>query len=205
MRKAQAAISDALLFLVVVMLALGLVFHFVSNYGNAQDATLRSAYTIDFVQALIKALYYMDVGTLASTDAACAALADYSRSGDVALCLKEDAADCTTTSPCAIDNVGAGCGAVGLKAMRCALNESFKPFRYAGYHYLFEMRDQNDNIIPVSGNAISSITKSGNEGCDSINALDKLAVSAPFRVVMKSVTTAPTSLSNWKITVCLWR
>ncbi len=63
-RKSQAAITDAIILLLVATFACTLIFSFVGNWGNDHDAVLRSAYTLNYMQSVSKSMYYIDASTL---------------------------------------------------------------------------------------------------------------------------------------------
>ena len=62
--RAQAAIIDALILLLVSIAASMLIFNFVGTWGEDQDQVLRSAYVLNYMQSVSKALYYVDSSTL---------------------------------------------------------------------------------------------------------------------------------------------
>ncbi len=65
-RRGQAAIFDAIMFLLFVSGSIALMYHFFTAYGIAQDQTMRSAYMLAYAQDVGKALYYTSAEQLAS-------------------------------------------------------------------------------------------------------------------------------------------
>ena len=64
--RGQAAIFDAIMFLLFVSSSIALMYHFFTAYGVAQDKTMRSAYMLAYAQDVGKALYYTHASQLAS-------------------------------------------------------------------------------------------------------------------------------------------
>ncbi|MEM4255335.1 MAG: hypothetical protein QXR53_03330 [Candidatus Norongarragalinales archaeon] len=62
--KSQAAITDAIILLLVSIFSSVLIFNFVGTWGEDQDQVLRSAYVLNYMQSVSKALYYVDASTL---------------------------------------------------------------------------------------------------------------------------------------------
>lgn len=63
-RRSQAAITDAIILLLVTTFASVLVFSFIGTWGNDHDAVLRSAYVLNYMQSVSKSMYYIDASTL---------------------------------------------------------------------------------------------------------------------------------------------
>ena len=63
-KKSQAAITDAIILLLITTFSVGLMFGFVGNWGNDQDTVLRSGYVLNYMQSVVKAMYYVDVQPL---------------------------------------------------------------------------------------------------------------------------------------------
>ncbi|HLC38043.1 MAG TPA: hypothetical protein VJI71_01175 [Candidatus Norongarragalinales archaeon] len=62
--KGQAAITDAIILLLIAAFSSTLIFSFVGEWGNDQDSVLRSAYVLNYMQSVVKAMYYVDASTL---------------------------------------------------------------------------------------------------------------------------------------------
>ena len=63
-KRGQAAITDSLILLLVSIFSSVLIFNFVGEWGQDQDQVLRSAYVLNYMQSVSKALYYVDASTL---------------------------------------------------------------------------------------------------------------------------------------------
>ena len=61
--KAQAAITDAIVLLLITTFSVTLLFSFVGNWGNDQQTVLRSAYVVNYMQSVTKTMYYVDAST----------------------------------------------------------------------------------------------------------------------------------------------
>ena len=67
-KRSQAAITDAIILLLVATFSVSLIFDFVGNWGNDQDTVLRSAYVLNYMQSVVKTMYYVDASTLSNID-----------------------------------------------------------------------------------------------------------------------------------------
>ncbi|MFH1107393.1 MAG: hypothetical protein V1787_05870 [Candidatus Micrarchaeota archaeon] len=63
--RSQAVFFDGILFLLVVIFSISMVFVALNAYTNSQDRTLSSAYVMNYQQSVTKALYYVDVASMA--------------------------------------------------------------------------------------------------------------------------------------------
>ena len=70
-RRAQAALFDGLMFLMLVIFAVGMMFTSLNSYTISQDKVMRSAYQINYVQSSMKAIYYLDASTLQNVKSYC--------------------------------------------------------------------------------------------------------------------------------------
>lgn len=68
-RKGQAAITDAIILLLISTFASSLIFAFVGNWGNDHDAVLRSSYVLNYMQSVSKTMYYVDASQLSGIGA----------------------------------------------------------------------------------------------------------------------------------------
>lgn len=190
--KGQAALFDSIFFLIIVMGAVTMLFQFVYSYGASQDNAIRSAYTLDFLQSLMKSIYYVDAGSISSDLGECDELSNWAASGTVAECIKLDAEDGR------LNNSGAACGKVGLTAMRCVMNEFMKPYVFSGYSYTVEMQSQNGTAVladkPISNEKVFL--------CQNANATEIVAVSTPFRVLVGDSSKGQMLIN--KLTICVW-
>lgn len=148
MKKAQAAVFDGIMFLLLVSFSVTLMFSFLSDYGNAQAKTLQSSHTLNYVQGIGKALYTLDVSMLQSTDLDtlgnswnyenCNTLEKF-RSNTVSDLIKRDISDGFFNNKFGdSDDIS---NAPGKLALRCALFELMKPVTGSGYDYLAEVLD----------------------------------------------------------------
>ena len=62
--KSQASITDAIILLLIAAFSSTLVFAFVGEWGNDQDNVLRSSYVLNYMQSVMKTMYYVDASTL---------------------------------------------------------------------------------------------------------------------------------------------
>ena len=166
--RAQAAIIDALILLLVSIAASMLIFNFVGTWGEDQDQVLRSAYVLNYMQSVSKALYYVDSSTLSeiksdeldvyekaltatgfetnpqydlsSPDYGCNQLKDYPGTLRVTDLMKRDLADSDPEVGVkpTLDDQFGNARVPGRTAVRCALKELMKPFAFSGYKYYFE-------------------------------------------------------------------
>lgn len=210
-KRSQAAIFDGIMFLLLVTLSASLVFVSVSSYGQQQDAVMRSAHVLNYMQSVMKSLYYVNAVTLkdvpeeekvtAYKDLKCKVLDKYLGSISVTDLLKRDLAD---PDEVVLDDKYGGIDAFGRTAMRCAAKELMKPFAFSGYKYFVEVIDPskqprdfpNGQPISVVGKRITNsldpkvlgedekgqATAPGCQGAADAG-YKLLSVSAPFRVV----------------------
>lgn len=179
--RSQASLFDGLTFLMIVSFSMALVFTYLNSYGNYEDASLRSAHTLNYMQAIMKSFYYIDLATLTNVTSEgatagpygdltgnCSKLLRWRGTFSVAEMLKKDLADenhSGYTTPCFDDHFGyaeqcgSGAFAPGKLAMRCAMKEMMKPFSYAGYGYLVD-------LIADSPRATLGRLTCGNQRCD---------------------------------------
>ena len=147
--RAQAAVIDGIMFLLVVVTSVTLVYSFYGNYGQAQDKTAYSAFVMNFMQATVKTLYYLDASTLSKVDAYslqsglngpdCGQLQKYPGISVMEL-LKKDSTPVPLTGVngdgndiADLDNKFGKADAPGKLAMRCAMKELMKPFEFANF------------------------------------------------------------------------
>ncbi len=154
--KAQASIVDAIAFMTLVGVSVSLVFVMVSNYGESQDKLLRSSYTLNYIQSVIKELYNLDVSTLSQVTEESVS-EEITRNGEVKVgpsnckdlnqfhgrisvmdLIKFDVSEYKPGTYPFNDTFGS-VKKMGVTALHCALRELMKPFTIAGYHYLAEV------------------------------------------------------------------
>ncbi len=63
--RAQAAIFDGILFLLIASVSVAMMFVFVNQYGVEQDNAIRSSHMLNYVESAVKEIYYLRVDTLA--------------------------------------------------------------------------------------------------------------------------------------------
>lgn len=226
MKKAQAAIFDGIMFLLLVSLSVAMMFSFLSDYGNAQARTLRSSHLLNYVQGIGKSIYSLDASQLSSTDLTlrpsgwnhhnCDALAPFA-SNTVADLLKRDIADYK------FDNrfgQSEEANAPGKLALRCALFELMKPVVGSGFDYNAEVLDGDAAVkFPPfhdespdeptlitnldEGDSVYAAALAG-QGCGSISQVLKgkqlLAISTPFRVFDDDGVTR----HDHQLRICMW-
>jgi len=160
------------MFLLLVSFSMAIVFTFLNTYGVAQDNVIRSAHTLNYVQSVMKSIYFIDANTLAQADSNagdcnkgdcqdergvyggdmnCSQLENWRVSvGDV---VKKDLVDGRLD-----DKFGTqGAEAPGKTALRCLFREVMKPFRQAGYHYFVEV------LEPTSYSPLQNFKGAGTE------------------------------------------
>ncbi|MFH1056205.1 MAG: hypothetical protein V1717_00155 [Candidatus Micrarchaeota archaeon] len=182
-KRSQAAISDAIILLLVTSFSAALIFNFIGTWGNDQDSVLRSSYVLNYMQSVSKAAYHVDASTLQNigpggidvySDLDCSQLKDYPGTLRVTDLLKRDLGDSNPGSglpgesvlPKLDDKFGLDENAAvvpGKTAMRCAMKELMKPFAFAGYTYYFEVLSlenpadaQDGDFVPVEGGEITN-------------------------------------------------
>ncbi len=159
--RAQAAIFDGIMFLLLSSFSVAIIFSFLNNYGAAQDRVMQSANIVNYMHGVMKQIYYVDASTLANVDnygnafpgdygdeknvygeMNCSNLSKWSSS--VADVVKKDLLDGKLD-----DKFGNQGGiALGKTALRCLFKETMKPFRQAGYHYFVEILNP-DTYFPL--------------------------------------------------------
>ncbi|MFA4946586.1 MAG: hypothetical protein WC607_03575 [Candidatus Micrarchaeia archaeon] len=175
--RGQAAIFDGITFLLLASFSTGLLFVAVSNYGEQEDAVMRSAHVLNYVQSFTKAVYYVNVNTLSDvckdptggTLAECKGEGAYSDLGGVDGCssltgylgsvsvtdlLKRDLAD---PENMILDDAYGGIPAKGKLALRCAAKELLRPFVVSGYKYYIEVIDPSQSNIYSNGNPVRTL------------------------------------------------
>lgn len=157
--RAQAAIFDGIMFLLLTSFSVAIIFSFLNTYGEAQDRVLRSSNVINYMHSIMKEIYYVDANTLSKASEPtikgdylnesvvyaglnCSNLSQWGISvGDV---VKKDMLDGNLD-----DKFGDKGGiALGKLSLRCLFKEIMKPFRQAGYHYFAEILETN-NYKPI--------------------------------------------------------
>lgn len=162
--RGQAAIFDGIMFLLITSFSCALIFSFIQTYGQSEDNAMRSAYELNFLQSVLKTIYYLDAETLAeiSSDGlqvyktnpdidddskGCKALSKYKGRFSVIDLFKRDLADNPKDplyEPLLNDRFdgttpGKGPFVPGRTGMRCAMKELMKPITFAGYDYFVEV------------------------------------------------------------------
>ncbi|MFH1246752.1 MAG: hypothetical protein V1644_00065 [Candidatus Micrarchaeota archaeon] len=151
MKKAQAAIFDGIMFLLLVSFSVAMMFSFLSDYGQSQSKILRSSHSLNYVQGIGKVLYSLDVSTLSNTmlpstspdvnvPLQCSGLEKF-RSNTVADLLKRDVSDGKFDNKFNTGEEIATANAPGKLALRCALYELMKPVVQSGFDYNAEILD----------------------------------------------------------------
>ena len=155
-RRAQAAVFDGIMFLLLVSLSCTFVFVFVSSYGQQEDQVMRSAYLLNYMQSVMKAVYFIDASQVSGIrvvgDAEaelypsldCAITKDYPGTVSVSDLVKRDIGDPAQTHPQgpALDDKFGSAMSPGRTALRCTLKELMKPLALSGYKYFAEFLDQ---------------------------------------------------------------
>ncbi|MFH0835599.1 MAG: hypothetical protein V1834_00360 [Candidatus Micrarchaeota archaeon] len=62
--KGQAAIYDGIMFLLLAAFSSALIFSFIQGFGTQQDRVMRSAFQLNQMQTVFKAIHYVDVNSL---------------------------------------------------------------------------------------------------------------------------------------------
>jgi hypothetical protein len=167
--RGQAALYDAIFFLLLVTAACTMVYVFVGSYGASEDQVIRSAHTMNFMQSIMKAVYFIDAQAVSKVSSeqsgvlegekvypgldapkGCNILAKWPATLSVADLLKKDLSDPDPTDV-KMDDLFGGAQAPGRLAMRCMMKEIMKPFSYAGYYYLADVvkLKEVDVVLPV--------------------------------------------------------
>jgi len=134
--KAQAVLFDAIMFMLLSAVSVGIIFSFLSTYGRQETAVLQSANILNYVQGIMKTSYFIDASTLYNTNITykggevlnCSDLQNF-YGVSVAQLLKKDLSDGV------FDNMYGNSPAPGKKALRCLMYEVMQPFSQAGYDY----------------------------------------------------------------------
>ncbi|MEW5955008.1 MAG: hypothetical protein AB1626_00535 [Candidatus Micrarchaeota archaeon] len=169
--RGQAAIFDGIMFLMLVSFSMAMVFTFLNTYGTAQDNVIRSSHTLNYMQSVMKSIYFMDAHTLAKVDSPLLAGCDDGDCQDEATVYGESM-NCSQLETWTVtvgdvvkkdlvdgrldDKFGTqGAEAPGKTALRCLFREVMKPFRQAGYHYFVEVLEPRTysplQNFPLSG------------------------------------------------------
>ncbi len=221
--KAQAAIFDGIMFLLLVSLSVAMMFAFLSDYGNAQSRILRSSHSLNYVQGIGKAIYSLDASTLGVVDLGrnwpydnCDAL-DKFRSNTVADLLKRDVADGNFDNKFGQSDEA---NAPGKLALRCALSELMKPVVGSGFDYHaeilsgdasprfspFPLSPEDTEPVLITNLAPGDVIYEAAEnsrGCDSISSAlqgkQLLAISTPFRVFDEDG-----GAHDHQLRICMW-
>ncbi len=219
--RAQAAIFDGIMFLLLVSFSVGMMFMFLSDYGIAQSRALRSSHLLNYAQSIGKTLYSIDVSSLKSSNLGagfpvnCDVLAKF-KSNTVADLLKRDISDGKFDNRFGQSDEP---NAPGKIALRCALFELMKPIVGSGFDYHAEVLDgdvaprfspfpiEQDEVEPF---LVTNLPRDDpnylvalNKGCDSISANLKskqlLAISTPFRVFDQQGVN-----HDHQLRICMW-
>jgi len=209
--RAQAALFDGILFLLLVTFSVSMMYAYLTSYGVAQERTLRSSHEINFMQELVKTIYSVDVSTLkgvpkweadskeklnpAYADLNCSKLTPYEGRISVAELLKKDLSDfsgsaCGEDTNCQskslLDDKFGESDAPGATALRCALKEFMKPFTFSGMEYLAEVENEFAHRVTARNSTGQEIVMGNTKiaSCEEAANLynDLLAVRAPFRI-----------------------
>ena len=223
--KAQAAVFDGIMFLLLVSFSVGMMFMFLSDYGNSQAKILRSSHLLNYAQSIGKTLYALDVAQLKSTEfpesidgnlpVKCTALERF-RGNTVADLLKRDVSDRKFDNKFGESDIA---NAPGKLALRCALTEIMKPVVGSGFDYYAEVLDDDASPrfspFPLSSTDPEQILVTNlptndviyshavANGCDGISTNLKskqlLAIATPFRVFDESGTK-----HDHQLRICMW-
>ena len=232
--RGQASLFDGITFLLLATAASAMVFVQVGNYGVEESKVLRSAFVLNYMQSVVKAMYSLDSSTLQyvtseglgaykdldSGASKCADLVNYAGNVGVADLIKRDLTEAIPR----LDDSFDGSPILGKTAARCAMKELMKPFAFAGFDYIFEVLDQdtadasNPAGRPVPYESTGSpklvsnqfLRKGGREiflDCDAVSrgVSDSQAVSAPFQVVYTSNANGfDQDTRRYRLRFCIW-
>lgn len=210
MMKAQAAIFDGIIFLLLSTFSASLIYVSVANYGQQEDAVMRSAHVMNYMQSFMKSIYFVNAQTLAGVcqgdacaapwyqdladpEKGCKSLETYLGSISVTDLLKRDLADPETML---LDNKYGGIPARGKTATRCAAKELMKPFADAGYKYYVEVVNPQSTILYENGDPVPlekggkkmtnsndpRVIKEGDENYERLSGCEE-AVKAGYKVL----------------------
>ncbi len=231
--RAQAALFDGIMFLLISSMSVGIMYSFMVAYGDSQDRVMRSAHVLNYVQSVMKSIYFMDASTLENVDpikvggsvvADCSKLGQWKGTITVADMVKKDLAnpgpftqDFTTWG--LFDDKYGAADAPGKTALWCLLNEVMKPFSQAGYKYLAEAL--NGKLLQTyPSTATTVITDSalvqnnprlfprGQPLCELVSDYFKesITVASPFRILVETQagpTPGPQTV-QYMLRVCVW-
>ncbi|VVB70265.1 Uncharacterised protein [uncultured archaeon] len=174
--KAQSGVFDGIFFLLVVTVSITMMFVFASQYGTAQTEVLNTYYNLNYISALMKSIYYLDVGQLSQikfgdetnprigiTDPYygmnCQSLADFNNTllSDL---VKRDLTDAVLDNKYSLGG-NPGISAPGKTALRCALYEFMKPFESAGLKYFLQIQIPRSVQSPDYAYATQKLLPSG--------------------------------------------
>ena len=227
-RRAQAALFDGIMFLLIASMSAGIMYSFMASYGESQDRVMRSSHVLNYMQSTMKSIYSIDSSTLKDvppvtmnglTVADCSILSNWQGTITVADLLKKDLSDPVEAGAGArasgkLDNKYGTAEAGGKTALWCLLNEVMKPFTQAGYRYIAEVLNANleqtypsmaqtviTNSLFVQNNP--AIFPKGQLLCEAASESFKelLTVSSPFRILVED--NGPQTIT-YTIRVCVW-
>lgn len=165
-RKGQPALFDGIAFLLICSFTSSIVYVAVSNYGDQENQAMNSAHALNYMQTVMKSMYYIDASQLSRVndvkayppdsngvshidpvyvDLKCRQLSQYSGEVSVADLLKNDLNDPNEVN---LDDMYGNAPSPGLTAMRCTMKELMKPFVLAGYDYMMEVLPTNCGKSP---------------------------------------------------------
>ena len=159
-RRAQAALFDGIMFLLIASMSAGIMYSFMASYGESQDRVMRSSHVLNYMQSTMKSIYSIDSSTLKdvppitmdvngnpTTVADCSILSKWQGTITVADLLKKDLSDPVgeggASASGKLDDKYGNAEAAGKTALWCLLNEVMKPFTQAGYRYIAEVLNAN--------------------------------------------------------------
>ncbi|MCX6767548.1 MAG: hypothetical protein NTY90_02340 [Candidatus Micrarchaeota archaeon] len=224
MVKGQAALFDGIMFLLITTMSVGMMYSAMVTYGESQDRVMRSAHVINYMQSIMKSIYFMDASTLGgvhvpapqAANLDCRNLSKWKGTISVADLVKKDLADPTANS---LDDKFGSADAPGKTALWCLMSEVMKPFTQAGYKYAAEVldeqfyqtyRDSQSFVITdsaeVQSNMGDAFPRGGQLGlCDSVsnNFKEAITVAAPFRILVEDQNGNPVT-KQYLMRVCVW-
>ncbi|NUN11477.1 hypothetical protein HUU53_02430 [Candidatus Micrarchaeota archaeon] len=62
--KGQVSLFDGITFLLIAAVSSALVFSFVGGYGESEQRAINSAHVLNYMQSVVKTMYYVDASTL---------------------------------------------------------------------------------------------------------------------------------------------
>ncbi len=201
-----------------------------SLYGTAEDTALRSSYELNYLQSVVKSVYFINVGTLDKvtgeeitaynttpdslddTAKGCASLANYPGTLSVIDLVKKDLSD-SSVGYKFDDKFGETVPMPGKMALRCAAKELLKPLAYASYSYFIEVTEaspisQNLEPISVEGANVTNVPAGPNAigSCDDAQVAGEkvFAVDSPFRVFVPPSDGVTSKTNDLVLRVCVW-